>query len=66
MVEHARDLLDALEKAHDFLLRSPYFEDGGPDERSQVNPPEPAREYEYAETVEEWLARCRAIEQEET
>jgi hypothetical protein len=52
--------------AHNYLLSSPYFEDGGPDERSTVNKPEPKREYIYAETHEEWLARCRALDQEET
>lgn len=49
-------------EAHDYLLNSPYFDDGGPDERSSVGPPEPTREYIYAETTEEWIARCIAME----
>ena len=52
--------------AHDYLIMSPYFDDGGPDEGSSVSPPEPRREYIWAETHEEWLARCRALDQEET
>lgn len=52
-------------EAHEYLLGSPYFEDGGPDERSSVTEPEPGREYIYAETVEQWIARCRRIEKEE-
>ena len=52
-------------EAHDYLLKSPYFEDGGPDERSSINPPEPLREYVYAETVEEWIARCLEIDKED-
>ena len=51
-------------EAHEYLLNSPYFDDGGPDERSQVSPPEPSRECIYAEAIEEWLDRCRAIEKE--
>ena len=51
--------------AHEYLLESPYFEDGGPNERSSVTEPEPKREYVYAETVEEWIARCLEIEKEE-
>lgn len=51
-------------EAHDYLLNSPYFDDGGPDERSQVNPPEPSREYVYAETADEWIARCLAMDKE--
>jgi len=50
--------------AHDYLLMSPYFDDGGPDERSSVSPPEPKREYIYAETHEEWLNRCRELDKE--
>jgi len=53
-------------EAHEYLLNSPYFDDGGPDERSSVSPPEPTRQYVYAETNEEWLTRCRAIEQEDS
>lgn len=52
-------------EAHDYLLASPYFEDGGPDERSSVTEPEPKREYIYAETVDEWIARCHKIEEEQ-
>lgn len=51
------------QRCHNYLLESPYFEDGGPDERSSVNPPEPTREYIYAETTEEWIARCKAMEE---
>lgn len=49
-------------EAHEYLLASPYFDDGGPDEGSSVSEPEPGREYIYAETVDEWIARCREIE----
>ena len=52
-------------KAHEYLLNSPYFDDSGPDERSSVSPPQPTREYVYAETTEEWLTRCRELDQEE-
>jgi len=52
-------------EAHEYLLNSPYFDDGGPDERSSVSPPEPTREYIYAETTEEWIARCRELERSE-
>ena len=52
-------------EAHEYLLNSPYFDDGGPDERSSVSPPEPTREYIYAETHEEWLNRCRELDQED-
>lgn len=51
-------------EAHDYLLGSPYFDDGGPDERSSVSPPTPSREYVYAETHDEWIARCLEIEKE--
>lgn len=51
-------------EAHDFLLESPYFQDGGPDEGSSVEEPEPKREYIYAETTEEWLDRCRKLDEE--
>ena len=51
-------------EAHEYLLSSPYFDGGGPDERSQVSPPEPTREYIYAETHDEWLARCREMDGE--
>lgn len=54
----------AAKAAHDLLLQSPYFEDGGPDERSKVVEPEPKREYVYAETHEEWLARCGELDKE--
>lgn len=53
-------------RCHDYLLNSPYFDDGGPDERSSVSPPEPSREYIYAETVDEWLKRCREIDGQES
>lgn len=51
-------------EAHDYLLESPYFQDGGPDEGSSVEEPEPKREYIYAETTEEWLDRCRKLDEE--
>lgn len=51
--------------AHEYLLGSPYFQDGGPDDGSRVEPPEPTRTYIYAETHEEWLNRCRELDQEE-
>ena len=53
-------------EAHDYLLESPYFQDGGPDEGSSVEEPEPKHEYIYAETVEEWLDRCRELDREQT
>lgn len=34
---------------------------GGPDYGTEVNPPEHKYTYEYLETHEKWLARCRAI-----
>lgn len=49
--------------AHEYLLNSPYFDDGGPDERSSISPPEPTREYIYAETIDEWIARCKELEE---
>ena len=49
--------------AHEYLLASPYFQDGGPDEGSTVEPPEPTRTYVYAETHEEWLNRCHALDE---
>lgn len=51
-------------EAHEYLLASPYFDDGGPDEGSSVSQPEPSREYIYAETEAEWIARCHEIEME--
>ena len=34
---------------------------GGPDYDTEVREPEPTLEFEYLETHEEWLARCREI-----
>jgi len=51
-------------EALEYLRESPYFEDGGPDERSQVNEPEPSRQYIYTETYDEWIARCRELDGE--
>ena len=53
-------------EAHEFLLNSPYFYDGGPDEGSSVSEPEPKREYVYGETVEDWIARCQELDKETT
>ena len=50
--------------AHEYLLASPYFDDGGPDEGSSVSEPSPSREYVYGETVDEWIARCGELEKE--
>lgn len=55
--EDYRNARDALAR----LRESPYFEDGGPDYSAAVREPEPRREYVYAETNEEWLARCWAM-----
>lgn len=49
-------------EAHEFLLSSPYFIDGGPEDGSSVEEPTPKREYIYAETKDEWLARCWEME----
>lgn len=51
----------AAKEAHEFLLESPYFIDGGSDDSSHVEEPEPRREYVYAETTAEWLDRCREL-----
>lgn len=51
-------------EAHDYLLESPYFQDGGPDEGSSVSEPEPKPEYIYAETTKEWLDRCWNLDEE--
>ena len=51
-------------EAHEYLLQSPYFEDGGPEEGSSVNEPTPTREYIYAETTEEWIQRCQELDKE--
>jgi len=37
---------------------------GGPDYGTEVHKPEPQTTYEYLETNDEWLARCRALRQE--
>lgn len=34
---------------------------GGPDYGTEVHEPAPTITFEYLETVEEWLARCRAL-----
>lgn len=39
---------------------------GGPDTGTEVHKPEPRVTYEYLETHDEWLARCRALRQETT
>ena len=39
---------------------------GGPDTGTDVHKPEPRVTYEYLETNDEWLARCRALRQETT
>ena len=36
---------------------------GGPDYGTEVNEPQPTVTYDYLETVEEWLARCRSLAQ---
>lgn len=46
----------------DALRKNPYFEEGGSDYGAEITKPEPRVEYIYAETHEEWLARCRALE----
>lgn len=51
-------------EAHEYLLQSPYFEDGGPDEGSSVSEPVPSHEYIYAETTEEWIKRCQELDKE--
>jgi len=37
---------------------------GGPDTGTEVHKPEPKTTYEYLETHDEWLARCRVLRQE--
>jgi hypothetical protein len=37
---------------------------GGPDYGTEVHKPEPKVTYEWLETHDEWLARCRALRQE--
>lgn len=54
----------AAKEAHDFLIESPYFIDGGNDYGSEVEEPTPSREYAYAETEAEWLNRCRELIEE--
>lgn len=34
---------------------------GGPDCRTEVHKPEPTVEFDYLETHDEWMARCRSI-----
>lgn len=52
-------------EAHEYLMQSPYFQDGGPDDGSSVNEPTPDREYIYAETTEEWIQRCQELDKEQ-
>ena len=56
--ERARDALA-------FLRTSPYFQDGGPDERATIEPPSPRREYRYTETEKEWRERCSKLTKEQ-
>lgn len=37
---------------------------GGPDTGTEVHKPKPRVTYEYLETHDEWLARCRALREE--
>lgn len=37
---------------------------GGPEYGTEVYKPSPTVTYEYLETTEEWLARCRALREE--
>ena len=41
-----------------------FTEWGGPDYDTEVPEPYPTNTYEYLETHDEWLARCRALRQE--
>ena len=41
-----------------------FTEWGGPDYDTEVPEPYPTHTYEYLETNDEWLARCRALRQE--
>lgn len=43
------------------LRESPYFEDGGPEERATVDTPRDHITVTYAETEAEWRARCAKI-----
>lgn len=38
---------------------------GGPDYGTEVHKPEPRVTYEYLETHEEWIERCRTMEEEQ-
>lgn len=52
--ERARAMLEELRE-------SPYFEDGGPEEKASVEPPVGRTEYSYTETEDEWRERCAKI-----
>lgn len=41
-----------------------WMEWGGPDYGTEVFPPSSTVTYEYLETAEEWLARCRKLREE--
>lgn len=51
-------------EAYDYLLESAYFDIGCSCEHPSVSEPTPSREYVYAETHEEWLARCKELDKE--
>lgn len=51
----------AAKEAREYLLLSPYFRDGGPDDGSEVEEPRMSRKYIYAESEDEWLDRCRDL-----
>lgn len=50
------------EAAWAILEDSPYFEPGGGEYGAELTPPQPKREYVYAETEEEWILRCRQLD----
>lgn len=52
---------ERVKAAWEIVSNSQYFEDGGPDYGATLNPPQDEYEYIYAETHDEWLARCRGI-----
>ena len=52
-------------EALEFLRDCRFYEEGGPDYESTVEPPGDRYEYIYLETKEEWRERCRQMLVEE-
>ena len=49
------------EAAWKLLQDYPYFEAGGPDYPAELHEPQPRTETVYAESEDEWVARCKAL-----